>query len=102
MRDQKKWSAAVTRFAGFIADFPQLPNESHVFQYHDIIKIFEEACGQDLSQFRIPPERVKSKLDSKTGRHWQTPFAASTFVEHTYFCTQIRGLMGYVKTALDE
>ena len=50
MRDQGKWSAAIARFASFIADFPKSPNENNVFQYHDIIKIFEEACGQDVSQ----------------------------------------------------
>ena len=103
MRDQGKWSAAIARFASFIADFPKSPNENHVFQYHDIIKNFEEACGQDLSQFRIAPDRVNSRGDTKIrGGHWQTPFAASTFVEHTYFCSQVRGLMGYVKTALGD
>jgi hypothetical protein len=78
------------------------PNENNVFQYHDIIKIFEEACGQDLSQFRIAPDRVNSRVDSKIRGHWQTPFAASTFVEYTYFCSQVHGLMGYVKTALGD
>jgi hypothetical protein len=102
VRDQGKWSAAVSRFASFIADFPQSPNESHVFQYHDIIKIFEEACGQDLSQFRIASDRVNSRGDRKIREHWQTPFAANTFVEHAYFCSQVRELMGYVKSALSD
>ncbi len=102
VRDQVKWSAAVARLASLVADFSQAPNENHVFQYHDIIKILEEACGQDLSQFRIAPDRVNSRVDSNTKGHWQTPFASKTFVEHAYFCTQVHGLVGYVKTVLDD
>jgi hypothetical protein len=102
VRDHGKCSAAVARLAAFIADFPQSPNQTHVFQYHDIIKTLEEACGQDLSQFRIASDRINSRVDSKTRGHWQTPFVASTVIEHSYFCSQVRGLMGYVKTALDE
>jgi len=57
VRDHGKCSAAVARLAAFIADFPQSPNQTHVLQYHDIVKTLEETCGQDLSQFRIAPER---------------------------------------------
>ena len=104
MRDQKKWSAAVTRFAGFIADFPQLPNESHVFQYHDIIKIFEEACGQDLSQFRIAPDRVKPEEDTTRmasfAGGWQTRHPKKNSVEFVYFRGQVRGLINFLMTVL--
>jgi hypothetical protein len=99
VRNQQKWSAAVARLASLVADLSQAPNESHIFQYHDIVRIFEDACGQDLAQFRIAPDRVNSR-DNRTRGHWQTPFAAGTLVEHSYFCRQVRGLAGYVKTTL--
>lgn len=101
VQDEGKWSAAVSRFAAFVADLPQSPNENHVSQYHEIIKIFEEACGQGLSQFRIAPDRLISR-DNKTRVHWQTPFDPNTFVEHTYFCSQVRGLMGYVRNFIGD
>jgi hypothetical protein len=66
------------------------------------LKIFEEVCGQDLSQFRIAPDRIKSGEDSKMRGHWQTQYAANTFVERAYFCSQVRGLMGYVRTAMGD
>jgi hypothetical protein len=85
VRDHGKCSAAVARLVAFIADFPQSPNQTDVFQYHDNVKTLEEACGQDLSQFRIAPVRINSRAKSKTMGHWQTPFVASTLVEHSYF-----------------
>jgi hypothetical protein len=68
VRDHGKCSAAVARLAAFIADFPQSPNQTHVLQYHDIVKTLEETCGQDLSQFRIAPERINSRANIKTRR----------------------------------
>jgi hypothetical protein len=102
VRDHGKCAEAVARLVAFIADFPQSPNDNHVFQYHDIVGTLEEACGKDLSQFRIAPDRVNSRANSKTSSHWQAPFVASTVVGHSYFCGQVRALMGYVKTALGE
>jgi len=102
VRNQVKWSAAVARLASLVADLSQAPSENHVFQYHDIIKILEEACGQDLSRFRIAPDRVNLRMDSYTRSQWKAPFASKTFVDHAYFCSQVHGLVGYVKTALDD
>ena len=95
MRDHGKCSAAVARLLAFIAEFPQSPNQTHVVQYHGIVKILEEACGRDLSRFQIAPDRVNSGANNQTRDTWQTPFVASTLVEHSHFCSQLRALMGY-------
>jgi hypothetical protein len=102
VRDHGKCSAAVARLVAFIAEFPPSPNHAHVIQYHSIVKTLEEACGRDLSRFRIAPDRVTSRTNNKTRETWQTPFVASTLVEHSYFCSQVRALMDYVKSALAE
>ena len=57
---------AATRFAAFVSNLPLSPDELDVFEYHDIIKLFEEACRQDLSQFRIALDRVKPAADRTT------------------------------------
>jgi hypothetical protein len=54
VRDHGKCSAAVARLAAFIADFPQSPNRTHVFQYHDIVKTLDakvKAMSQRDSAF---------------------------------------------------
>ena len=95
------WSTAVARLADFIADFPPSPNETHVFQYHEIVKILEDASRQDLSGFRIAPDRINSRGDNKKRECWQIPLAVGSAVEHSYFCNQVRGLMDHVKAVLD-
>jgi hypothetical protein len=100
--DQGKLRAAIDRLASFITDFPPSPTEYHVFQFHEIIKILEQASGQDLSHFKISPDRVNSKVNNNPAIHWHTPYASKAFVEHSYFCSRVRGLMSHVKTALEE
>jgi hypothetical protein len=104
MRDEGKWSVGIARFAGLVANFPQWPNEEHVFQYHHIIKILEEACGKDLSRFRIAPEHINPRQRNKVspGNRGERGYVAKSFVELVYFRTQVRGLVDHVKTILDD
>jgi len=100
VRDHDKCSAGVARLVAFISEFPQSPDQTHVVEYHGIVKILEEACGRDLSQFRIAPDRVNSRANIKARDTWQARFVASTAVEHSYFCSQVHALMDFVRTAL--
>jgi hypothetical protein len=102
MHDHEKCTAVVARLVSFVADLPKVPSQNHVFQYHEIIKMVEETCGQNLSQFRIASHRLKSRVDTNPRRHWQTPFAPETSVEHAYFCAQVQGLVAYIKKAVGE
>jgi hypothetical protein len=104
MRDQNKLDIATARLKSFVSNLPRSPDEDHVLQYHDIIKFFEEACEQDLSQFRIAPDRVKPEADSTTKAsyrwYWQTRRPKKNFVEFAYFRDQVRGLIAYLMTAV--
>jgi len=102
VRDHDKCSAAVARLVAFISDFPQLPDQTHVFEYHGIVRSLEEACGRDLSRFRIAPDQVNSTANTRARDTWQAKFVASTAVEHSYFCSQVHALMDFVRTALRE
>jgi len=88
---------AVTRFAAFVSNLPVSPDELDVFEYHDIIKLFEEACRQDLSQFRIAPDRVEPAADRTTmasiAGTWQTPHPKKNCIEVVYFRSQVRALI---------
>ena len=88
---------AATRFAAFVSNLPVSPDELDVFEYHDIIKLFEEACRQDLSQFRIAPDRVEPAADRTTmasiAGTWQTPHPKKNCIEVVYFRSQVRALI---------
>jgi hypothetical protein len=104
MDDQTKLNLAVTRFAAFASNLPLSPDEDDILEYHDIIGLFEEACRQDLSQFRIAPGRIQPEADRATiasvGGCWQTRHHKKNCVECGYFRGQVRGLISCLMTVL--
>jgi hypothetical protein len=101
-----KLNIAVTRFAAFVSDLPLSPNEAEVLEYHDIITLFEEVCRQDLSQFRIAPDRVRPEADSTTmasvAAPWQARHPKKNSVELAYFRNQVRGLISCLMAVLSS
>jgi hypothetical protein len=104
LQKQAKWNIAVIRFAAFVSDLPLSPDEHDVLEYHDIIKLFEEACAQDLSAFRIVPDRAKPKPDRTTtdslGENSETRLPKKNPVEFVYFRGQVGGLITSLITAV--
>jgi hypothetical protein len=99
MHDEGKWNIAVTRFAAFCSDLPLSPSEDDISEYHDIIKVFENASGHDLSLFRIVPDRIsetRSETVASLRGRWQTRQPVPIDVDYRYFRGQVRGLIGFL------
>ena len=94
MRDLMKWNIALAHLSNFIERFPSCPDEDHIFQYHEIIGLFEEASGDGLSQFRIGPDRLSATIDDASRSCWQS-LCRREIIEYGYFSRQIGGLIGY-------
>jgi hypothetical protein len=104
MDDQTKWNIAVARFAAFCSNMPLSPNDDDVWEYHDIIALFEDAYGHNLSQFKIAADHMKLTSDNTMttplrGR-WQTPHAQNGVVEYGYFRGQVRRLVDFLMTVM--
>ena len=106
MRDHGKWNIAIARLAQFIANLPQSPNEVHVSKFHDIVQLLQEASGQNLSRFRIAPDRIQPRTDftirssfDGVGRARGT---AQYFVEPSHFRSQVGKLVDHVGTVRDD
>jgi hypothetical protein len=95
------WIIALTRFDNFMANFPLAPKEEHVSQYHKIIQLLEEATGEDLLRFRIAPDRLGLRVKTLVTNYWKTRRLVE-IVEYAYFCSQVRGLIGFMKESLDD
>jgi hypothetical protein len=67
-----KWNIALARLSNFIEKFPSCPDEDHMFQYHEIIGLFEEASGDELSRFRITPDRLSPRTNDASSTLWQS------------------------------
>lgn len=104
MDDQTKLNLAAIRFAMFASNLPLSPDGNDVLEYHDIIGLFEEACREDLSQFRIAPGRLQPEADRAAmglfGGSWQTWHAKRNCVECAYFRGQVRGLIACLMAVL--
>ncbi|MGB9433917.1 MAG: hypothetical protein WBQ89_16860 [Candidatus Acidiferrum sp.] len=97
MDDQTKLNFAVTRFAAFVPNLPLPPDEDDILEYHEIVRLFEEAFRHDLSQFKVAPGRVQQEANrTAVGSYsgsWQTRHHKKNLVEHAYFRGQVRGLI---------
>ena len=101
MRDLMKWNIALARLSNFIEKFPPCPDEDHMFQYHEIIGLFEEASGDELSRFRITPDRLSPRINDASSTLWQS-LCRWEIVEYAYFSHQIGGLIGYATNKLAD
>jgi hypothetical protein len=104
MHNQTNWNIAVTRFAAFCSGLPLSPDEYDVSQYHDIIKLFEDACGQDLSKFKIASDRIRpATYSTAMASGWggkQAQYHGRNSVDFRYFRGQVRGLIDYMMSVL--
>jgi hypothetical protein len=101
MRDLMKWNIALARLSNFIEKFPSRPDEDHMFQYHEIIGLFEEASGDELSRFRITPDRSSPRINGASRTFWQS-LCRWEIIEYAYFSNQIGGLIGYATNKLAD
>ena len=72
-------------------------DEDDILEYHEIVRLLEEASRQDLSQFRVAPGRVQQEANrTAVGSYsgsWQTRDQKKNLVEYAYFRGQVRGLI---------
>ena len=101
MRDLMKWNIALARLSNFIEKFPSCPDKDHMFQYHEIIGLFEEASGDELSRFRITPDGLSPRINGDLSTFWQS-LCRWEIVEYAYFSHQIGGLIGYATNKLAD
>jgi hypothetical protein len=58
MRDPQKWKFAIARFNGYYANIPSWLKAEEIADYHTLNTALEEASGEDLSNFRIPADKI--------------------------------------------
>jgi hypothetical protein len=99
----QKWKIAMSRFNGYYANIPSFLKAEHIEDYHSYVAALEEASGEDLSHFKIPPDRLKPKLVSvRPGGYGGGPgsaqYSKEKYCDSRYFQSQIDGLKNYLST----
>jgi hypothetical protein len=103
IQDAKKWKIAVSQLAGFMQHIPTSIDEDDVEQFHGIVKLLEEASGEDFSYFKIPPEKLAPHVTSFQPRGYggspgSVNYSKKKFCDSKYFYSQVHGLSNYIGT----
>jgi hypothetical protein len=101
MHDLLKWNIALAGLANFIERLPLSPCEDHVFQYHEIVSLFEEASGDVLAEFRVIPDRLSRRIhDAPPSYLWSVrPLG---IIQYGYFSRLIGELVHYATNKLHD
>jgi hypothetical protein len=103
IQDAKKWNVGISLFSSFMQHLPTSPDEDQVEQYHGIVKILEEASGEDFSHFKIPIEKLAPQITSATrggygGSPGSATYSKKKYCDNSYFRSQVHGLADYIGT----
>ena len=103
IKDQKRWDQGNAMLDGFARNVPTPVSEKAVQQYHDIVGILEEASGEDLSAFAIPPEKLEPRLlgsrrGSFRGGRGSSIYSKEKSCEEDFFLSKLQALVRYLPT----
>ena len=103
MFDQKKWSIAYIKFKAYYGNVPSWIKAPEVDYFHELVTALEQASGEDLSHFKIPPERVKpmvvgAQRGSYRGGPGRTLYSSESYCDNDFFKSQLDALNEYLKT----
>ena len=78
-------------------------DEEIVERFHAIVRILEQASGEDLSIFKIPNEKLAPRITSvRRGSYGGGPGSATyserKYCDDGYFRSQVHGLSNYIGT----
>jgi len=101
MLDPQKWKIALARFTGYHANVPSFIKTDDVDDYHAIVGALEEASGEDLSNFKIPSEKLKQRVvgirpASYRGGRGNVQYSPDKYCDSTFFQGQIDALKHYL------
>lgn len=85
MRDEKKMRMATIRLSGFRSHVSGSVTERMFYEYHSIVSDVEEACGLNLTMFRLSPALLEQREITETRRSRTFERSERQFT-HERFC----------------
>jgi len=101
MDDYRKWHLAWAKLDAFSNNLPPAIIENHVAEFHTILDLLHEACGEDVAPFRIPEDQVKPRVTSVvmgndiTGRPGYTNYSREKYCDHNLLVRRINEVRSY-------
>ena len=102
MTDDRKWHVAWAKFSAFRAHLPDSVGDDEVGRFHGIVKMLEEASGEDLSDFRIPDSVMKPVPVSFSRGTMRRPghvtMSEKRYCNHQFFQQQVDGIVFFFES----
>lgn len=101
IKDVTKWNLGVSKLSGFMKFVREPFDQEKVQQYHDIVALLEESSGEDLSEFKILPDKLKPQIISVqsasfSGRPGRIQYSDNKECDPGFFRSHIDGLASYL------
>ena len=101
IKDAKKWNLGISKLSAFMTFTHEPFDEDKVGDFHAIITTLEEASGEDLSHFKVSPDRLRPNQTTEMTSDFSTGpprtfYSDKKYCEPGYFRSQIDGLGKYV------
>jgi hypothetical protein len=101
VQDEKQWNLGLAKLNAFMQSIRGPYDEDDVAHFHEIITILEHACGENLSTFKIPADKLKPRVvsvqrASYSGRPGHTRYADKKVCDPSYFLAQVQGIANYL------
>jgi hypothetical protein len=104
IQDSKKWYKGLSLLAGLMQFVPTSIDEDNVDQFHDIVRLLEEASDEEFSEFKIPAEKLATRSMNLApgpyggfGEGFPTQ-SKKKFCDRKYFYSRVSGLSNYITT----
>ena len=101
MDDARKWHVATAQLDAYAKNLPDLYAlpENLVTEFHAILKLLEEATGEDLAPFRVTDSDVKPIPMSATRASRRQPgtvyYTEAKYCDRNLMLRKIDGVRGY-------
>lgn len=104
IQDPHKWNLALAKLSAFMTYVREPFREEQVQEFHDIVKLIEEASAENLVHFKIPPEKLRVEV---VGAQLITDFSSRPSipiysnekrVDARYFRSQVHALANYLES----
>jgi hypothetical protein len=103
IQDAKKWNLGLSLLTAFMQHLPASVDGGHVEQFHGIVKILEEASGEDFSLFKIATEKLAPVVTRARGGGYgggpgSVTYSKKKYCDSKYFSSVVHSLSNYLRT----
>jgi len=98
----REWYIAMAKLEALAAHIPSRISRQHVEEFHEILTLFADATGEDISIFRVPDDKMQRQPISVSRATRRTPgsiqWSEERYCDDNFFERRLEEVKLYFKT----